>query len=100
MPSPSRSPAKRTPEGAKQCIDIEAQAAIPSTSGRHVSKLTYDGYYDHPKPQHPLVSEIGVIKGCMPVAFKVRPQMGKVLTLTHRYLQHSISSTTALPAIS
>ena len=99
MPSPSRSSGKRTPEGAKQCIDIEAQAAIPSTSGRHVSKLTYDGYYDHPKPQNPLVSEIGVIKGSMPVAFKVRPQVGKVPALTNRYLYQAASSSTGRAAI-
>ncbi len=80
MLSPSRSPGKRTPEGSKQCIDIEAQAAIPSTSGRHVSKMTYDGYYDHQKPPQPPNSEVGMIKGSMPVAFKVRPQMGKVFT--------------------
>ena len=42
--------------------------------------MTYDGYYDHQKPQQPPSTEVGMIKGCMPVAFKVRPQMGKVLT--------------------
>ena len=60
------------PEGGKPSIDIEAQTAIPSTSGRHTSNKTYDGYYDPPKPQLLPVPESGAIKGCMPVAFKVR----------------------------
>ena len=79
MPSPSKSSGKKTSEKPPACIDIEAQTAIPTTSGRHTANLTYDGFYDPKKPQTPLDAESGAIMGSMPVAFKVRPDMGRVL---------------------
>ena len=79
MPSPTKSPAKKAPEGDKVTYDLEAQAAVTAapTGPRHKNCLTWDDQYDASYPQNVLDEEVEPAMGGMPVAFKVRPELGR-----------------------